>query len=670
MKSTPSNAKRVGLLLSVALTALGCGASPGPGTGPGENDGGVARPGDAGATGEGGADAADGADGAEEGACGPVDPALASRDAAELFGYDHVPTFDLYLPAAQWASLQANARDEQYVAAQACFEGTSVGRVGLRFKGADGSLFGCFNDQGEMICRKLGMKIKFSEYDRQRRFFGLKRLNFNANSDDDSRIWEKLAFDLYRAMGVVAPRALWAVLRVNDESLGLFSMVEQVDGRFTADRWPNNKDGNLYKEVWPTLTDAATARSHLETNEELADVSAFVAFSNAMNAAGDAQLRSTLAGYMDLDALARYMAVDDAIINNDGITALWTAADRSWTKNHNSYLYEDAPGHFTLVPWDLDSVFPAAGSFPPVPHWTVVPADCDELYPTSDAYLAAPGCDRTFRAMAADLTAWRAAGQQLLAGPFSEATMVAAIDQAASFVRAQALADPTPSTVAPFEEAVADLRRRVPGLRGRFERRLAGLPWKAMEIDVAGLTGFEDQDDGSVAAGTTWYGCNPNSTIAGGINTTDPMQGAKDLRLSFEFANEADPYQQWCSYIIPVTAGADLTPRTGIRFWVRADQPRTLRLDIDTPHASAANDYTRYGWDVSVTAQAAQVELLFANAAIPALAAAPGYTIQDALAATTGFLFSPAVVNLDATGQLPAGTKDSGALYFDDFEFF
>ncbi|HEX7509466.1 MAG TPA: CotH kinase family protein, partial [Polyangia bacterium] len=160
-------------------------------------------------------------DASTEGGSSVTNPCLAGAvsltdgNAAELFGATKVPTFDVYLPAADWEALKVHARDELFVPVQACFEGMAIGQVGLRFKGSYGSLYNCFNAAGAMTCPRLSMKMKFDEYTTDLRFFGLKRLAFNAYMYDDSRIKEKLAYDLYRAMGIVAPRSAWAVLRVN-----------------------------------------------------------------------------------------------------------------------------------------------------------------------------------------------------------------------------------------------------------------------------------------------------------------------------------------------------------------------------------------------------------------------------------------------------------------------
>ena len=394
-----------------------------------------------------------------------LDPTLAEGDAQDLFDYDHVPTFDIYLPPEEWEFLIDDAVLEQYTEAEVCFEGRRVGTtVGLRFKGSYGTLYGCF-EGGELVCPRLSMKLKFSEYDEDQRFYGLKKLNFHANRYDDSRMRERLAYDTYREMGIVAPRAAWAVVRVNGESLGLYGMVEQIDGRFTADRWPDNGDANLYKEVWPPDSSGALMLG-LRTNEEVGDVSGFEAFSEAIAAADESELLEVLGTYTDLDYWARYMAVDEAVLSYDGITYFWYSEGSH--HNHNYYFYEDAPEHFTLIPWDVESTFWINPDHA-APHWTVLPEDCDETYPYWGGEAVAPGCDPVFRALNQDHTAWHAASRELLDGPFALDAMIERIDRYEAFIGDEARAPETPTMYTTFDNAVQTMRDVIPNLRSRLE---------------------------------------------------------------------------------------------------------------------------------------------------------------------------------------------------------
>ncbi|MCP4443987.1 MAG: hypothetical protein GY811_01400 [Myxococcales bacterium] len=140
---------------------------------------------------------------------------------------------------------------EQYVPATLRFEGTVVGEVGLRHKGSFGALQSCVDGAGNKTCDRLSMKLKSSELDKDLHFYGLKKLNFHAMNSDPSLMHDRLSYHLFRAVGVAAPRAVHAKLVINGESRELFALVEQVDGRFTNDRFSDGRDGNLYKEVWP-----------------------------------------------------------------------------------------------------------------------------------------------------------------------------------------------------------------------------------------------------------------------------------------------------------------------------------------------------------------------------------------------------------------------------------
>jgi spore coat protein H len=605
-------------------------------------------------------------------ACGVADLALQTRNAAELFEAATVPAFDLYLPAADWEALKANARAEEYVPAQACFEGKALGTVGLRFKGSYGSLYNCFDSAGVNTCRKLGMKLKFDEYDGAQRFFGLKRLNFQGYRYDDTYLRERLSYDLYRAMDIVAPRAAWAVLRVNGEQQGLFGMVEQIDGRFTADRWPTNPDGNLYKERWPGETDESRLASGLETNKSTADIAPFLAFSTALNAAAEAELRPTLGAFTDLDYFARYMAVDDAIANFDGVITYYTYGSPDEAGNHNFYIYEESPTRFTLIPWDLESTMSLLSSYGNVPPWQTLPADCTQTFAvwSGSNRVIAPGCNRVFRALAADLTAYRAAVRRLLDGPFAEPAMLANIDALAGFVRAEAVVDPHGPGAAKFEQAVTLLRKEIPKLRLRLESLASGTPVVPLELGVGVVNGFESADPSGILQGTATMS-NASSTVSIGLNQTEPLAGAKSVRIEFEFANETKTWEQWMFYQVPFTPlPADLSGLTGIRLKVRSNEPRTLRLDIDSPKNSGRDKGAEVGWDVQAGATATPVELLFANAKLPVWATPTGDSLTAIQQNATGLMFRPQCNHRDASGQLPAGTTDQGWVDIDDIEVF
>jgi hypothetical protein len=606
---------------------------------------------------------------------------LGTKDTNELFGMDKVPTFDLYLPATDWENLKAHAVDEQYVRAQACFEGNAVGSVGLRFKGSYGSLFTCFDKAGNDlgVCRKLGIKIKFDEYETSQRFYGIKRLNFQGYRWDDSYMKEHLSYEIYRAMGIEAPRSSWAQLRVNGDLQGLFGMVEEIDGRFTKDRWPDNGEGNLFKEVWPGDGDADWILSHLHTNTDAPDTSAMLAFFGAINAATAENVRATLASFTDLDYFTRYMVVDDAIANFDGVTTYYTSGGSpEGAGNHNFYFYQEATSRFTIIPWDLEATLDLASNFGNVPYWQTKPADCNATYPVwgGENSVIAPGCNPVFQALAADVSAYRTYAQQLLDGPFAEARMSSNIDAAASFIREAAHADPHGPGATKFENGVGFIKQNIPKLRQRLMHFMSGQSSTPLVFETGKVADFESADNYGITDGTGQMS-NAHSTGSVQLNTAEPISGTKSLRITFSFGNEAEPWNQWLWYRVPMfPSPTDVRALMGIKIKTRSSIARTLRLSLISPHNSKTTEGIDVGWDLPTTTSATEHTVKFANAAVQSWVTAdrdPHDDLQKILQTITNLSFQPSCVipnSSTAPGQLPDGYTDDGWIDIDDITFF
>jgi spore coat protein CotH len=607
-----------------------------------------------------------------ENPCGTPDGSLNDLDAAGLFGATTIPTFDVFLPAETWTDLQVHARDEQFVPAQACFDGKPIGLVGLRFKGSYGSLYNCFDAAGNNTCRKLGMKIKFDEYVDKQQFFGLNRLNFQGYRYDDTYLKEALSYDLYRSMGIVAPRASWALLRVNGEARGLFGMVEDIDKRFVKHNWPDNDQGNLYKEVWPGRTDAQWTTEHLHTNTSNPEISGMMTFTAALNAATPVELRSTLSQFLDLDYLTRYMAVDDAIANFDGSITFYSSG--SDAGNHNFYFYEEAANKFTIIPWDLESTLSLVSNYGNIPDWHTTPADCSVQYPVWGGPLKvmAPGCDRLFQALAADPTGYRMAAQQVLDGPFALATMTSNIERYANFIRAEASKDPHGPGAVEFEKSIGFLKQSIPLLRLRLAHFIAGTPSvpQVLTTTAPALTDFESADPYDLVNGTAQLS-NPHTSMSVELNAATPLSGTRSARIAFNFANETETWQQWLFYTLPVDTGTkDVTSFTGIRFKVRSNVARPLRINVISPNNSQGGKGIEVGWDTNIGTNTSTVSFLFANAKTPSWATDPQDDLMTILRTVTGIQFMPQCVNRTSSGQLPEGTTDNGWVDVDDIEFF
>jgi len=598
------------------------------------------------------------------------------RNAADLFAVDHVPQFEFTLPADQWKWLNDNALKEEYVQAQASYEGQSAGTVGLRFKGSFGTLNGCFDDTGKLICPKLSFKVNFESYDTNNRFYGLKRLNLHSMVRDPTKLHERISYELYRLSDVVAPRSSWANVKVNGQSYGLFSMVEEVDGRFTADRWPGNGDGNLYKEAWPESVLSTYYTTRLETNKDVADNGPIVTFASELNAAGAADIASALVKWTNLDYLYRYMAVDDAIVNCDGITAMYSpdATSPAWG-NHNYYFYQEQNrGYFWLIPWDLDATLTTCAPFAAVPLWNTSPSNCGQNFAVwGGSWVMAPGCDRIFQALATDPAGYQTAADKLLSGPFEEQTVLAKIDGWANFIHDSEVADPTEPGEASWVTNVNQLRNTIPLLRQRLMAIRDGKLPQPLTLATTGLNDFETISSLAAKIGLVSYS-NSNTDVSYDVNTASALDGLTDIRLDFVYRDPTpDPgqgWQQWIYYFWTFKDSFhDLTSVARLRMILRTDQPRVVRVDLESDLYQAAGKGIKFGWDVPVTNAPTAVDLLIDTAKLPSWGTGTTDVLSNVRTHVNGIAFNPSPVGRDGTGYLGAGKSDPGYLEVDDVQF-
>ena len=398
-------------------------------------------------------------------------------DEAFLFDEAVLRTYELDVAPADWAWLGENALLEQYVPATLHFEGEVVDQAAVRYKGSVGSLKLCFDGMGNLICDKLSIKLSFDEYDEEGRFYGLKTLNFHAMEKDRTRMREAIGYKLFRDLGVAAPRTAYARMVVNGELIGLFAVIEQIDGRFTRERFPDGGEGNLYKEVWPVHATEQPYLDALETNKnEAPSADRIVRFADALAQAGDDGFAAVVEAWIGADYLMRYMAVARLVDSWDDIVA-WYCVQGQPCTNHNYYWYEStAEDRVWLIAWDLDHSFeepsPVRTNYG-MPDWDAVDADCTPI----DIFLGiqgrAPACDDFIRRMATQLwDRYVEESQALLAGDFSVAALNARIDALTAIVDEAVAEDPNGITVAQWQAAVEELRATVVAKRNHVAAKL------------------------------------------------------------------------------------------------------------------------------------------------------------------------------------------------------
>jgi len=222
--------------------------------------------------------------------------------------------------------------------------------VGIRFKG---------NSSTSVRGLKKSYKFKFDEYIKQS-FHGFKTLNFNNGFKDPSLLREKLAYDLFREAGAPAPRVTFAKLYLtipgeyNEEYIGLFTLVEQVDKVFLDAQFADTT-GNLFKgEAMSALTYIGDDPKRYEReyevklNEKQWDYSVLMRFIKMLNETPEEKFPLEIENTFNVEKFLSWLAVNTLLSNLDSYAGT----------GHNYYLYfNTSTGKVEFIPWDVNEAF-------------------------------------------------------------------------------------------------------------------------------------------------------------------------------------------------------------------------------------------------------------------------------------------------------------------------
>ena len=280
-----------------------------------------------------------------------LDPTAAG---AEVFDDSRIHTIDLGLGASDWQAIidAADAYENvnakfPYARARVSFDGEELaGDIGVRLKGhisielTEGHSF--------------PLKLDFDRYTEDQSLDGLRKLNLNTNFNGPPlpilRDW--LSYESWRQFGVAASRTAFARVRLNDEELGIYVMVEQVDGDF-IEREFDAPYGDLYKPEQQT--------GSMEYRGD--DIEDYPDIGHKWPGSSDhASLLAALAALdsRSLDEVERAFDVEGVLTYLAGNVVLGSWDSYPYT-GHNYYLYEEVPGRFTMLPWDMNGSQEAQG---------------------------------------------------------------------------------------------------------------------------------------------------------------------------------------------------------------------------------------------------------------------------------------------------------------------
>jgi hypothetical protein len=223
-------------------------------------------------------------------------------------------------------------------------DGTHLEEVAIRKKGYLGSI----------SSSRPSIKLNFDTHVDGRTYKTMKRMTLNNDRQDPSHTHQCMAYDLYRAAGLVAPRCNLAHVVINGEDLGVYTQVESIKKPFLELNY-DDKGGNLYEGQVADFGAHLNEKFELKTNKTENDRSDLDELS-AILAMDDENLLANLPSKLALDEFITYWAVETLIGHWDSATG----------NANNFYIYHDPTDDlFHFIPWGTDAAFTGVNVFKP-----------------------------------------------------------------------------------------------------------------------------------------------------------------------------------------------------------------------------------------------------------------------------------------------------------------
>jgi hypothetical protein len=252
------------------------------------------------------------------------------------FQIDEVLPFDIQLTAAAISSLRASRLT--WVQGGLFVPEGDWGDVDVRLKAYVGS--------ARTIDQKCAFKVDLNDY-HGREWHGLRGLTLNNMVQDYTYVHEWAAYELYRAMGVPAPRVGYARVAVNGTDYGLYLLLESIDEEFLT-RWFGDPTGNLYEgEYGVDLYDSHVGSFDFKGGDGVTDRSDLQELVDILDDGATEANYVRVQEVMDMDEFLANMAVEALAMHWDG-----------YSTANNYRLYKDpTSGLFQIIPWGTDQTF-------------------------------------------------------------------------------------------------------------------------------------------------------------------------------------------------------------------------------------------------------------------------------------------------------------------------
>ncbi|MCI0460636.1 MAG: CotH kinase family protein, partial [Gemmataceae bacterium] len=198
--------------------------------------------------------------------------------------------------------------------------------------------------------------------DAKQRLYGYKTLNL-LNAHEDPSFLSTVLYSHIARKYIPAPKANLVKVVINGESWGIYVNAQQFNKEFVAENYKGSK-GTRWKvtgspggggglEYLGENIEDYKRRYEMKSNDGDKAWKDLVALCRTLNQTPLDRLEEALKPMLDLDGVLWFLALDMALINNDGY----------WVRASDYNIFRDEKGKFHLIPHDMNEAFHGAMGF-------------------------------------------------------------------------------------------------------------------------------------------------------------------------------------------------------------------------------------------------------------------------------------------------------------------
>jgi hypothetical protein len=275
---------------------------------------------------------------------------------APLYEPTILRTFFLEFEDKDWeAELADFYHTDVEIPATLIVDGKRYPNVGVRFRG-NSSYFRV----GAGYKRSFNVSVDF--VDTKQRVHGYKTLNL-LNSADDPSFMNTVLYSHVARKHIPTPNANFVRVVINGESWGVYVNTQQFNKDFTQEffkstkgaRWkvPGHPGAGGGLEYLGDDVNAYKRHFQIKSKDNTKSWKALVELCRVLNKTPPDKLEKALEPILDVDGALWFLALDNALINNDGY----------WTRASDYSIYLDPKGKFHMIPHDMNETFSQVEGF-------------------------------------------------------------------------------------------------------------------------------------------------------------------------------------------------------------------------------------------------------------------------------------------------------------------